>query len=230
MHPSSYRAARLKVVQCTTTGMEEFLRTVQRITKQGYKGRSGSKEYSKDGFRTTNKYTDNDTGEDESIFVDGKDVPDKLQTFEDMFHQYKICRTYLNTLCKPIEEDGFGFTNPTPIQKQVIPALCSLRDVLAFSATGSGKTLAYALPMLHLLRSTHTDHPASGISDGADSEDETSTDSSGRSVNADGNVAGSTDADGDEDEEYGNTDTEEDEDDSDSNRNSTTWNRTDAAA
>lgn len=42
-----------------------------------------------------------------------------------------------------------GFTQPTPIQGEAIPAVLAGRDVLATARTGSGKTAAYALPLLH---------------------------------------------------------------------------------
>ncbi len=44
-----------------------------------------------------------------------------------------------------------GFTKPTPIQKDAIPAALDGRDVLACSATGSGKTAAFVLPILNHL-------------------------------------------------------------------------------
>jgi len=44
-----------------------------------------------------------------------------------------------------------GFTQPSPIQKDAIPAGIAGRDVLACSATGSGKTAAFGLPILHRL-------------------------------------------------------------------------------
>ncbi len=44
-----------------------------------------------------------------------------------------------------------GYTQPTPIQLQAIPAVLSRRDVLAGAQTGTGKTAAFTLPMLHLL-------------------------------------------------------------------------------
>jgi ATP-dependent RNA helicase RhlE len=44
-----------------------------------------------------------------------------------------------------------GFTRPTPIQSDAIPAALAGRDVLAAAATGSGKTAAFLLPILHRL-------------------------------------------------------------------------------
>jgi ATP-dependent RNA helicase RhlE len=44
-----------------------------------------------------------------------------------------------------------GFTRPTPIQADAIPAAMQGRDVLACAMTGSGKTVAFVLPLLHRL-------------------------------------------------------------------------------
>ncbi len=41
-----------------------------------------------------------------------------------------------------------GFTTPTPIQQQAIPALLSGRDVLGLAQTGTGKTAAFGIPAL----------------------------------------------------------------------------------
>ena len=42
-----------------------------------------------------------------------------------------------------------GYTTPTPVQEQTIPALLEGRDVLGVAQTGTGKTAAFALPILH---------------------------------------------------------------------------------
>ncbi|MEY3237992.1 MAG: hypothetical protein RI883_2093 [Bacteroidota bacterium] len=40
------------------------------------------------------------------------------------------------------------FTEPTPIQKEAIPAILKKKDVLGIAKTGSGKTASYVLPIL----------------------------------------------------------------------------------
>lgn len=43
--------------------------------------------------------------------------------------------------------DKLGFTEPTPVQEQSIPAGIKGKDILAAAQTGTGKTLAYLLPI-----------------------------------------------------------------------------------
>src|ERR1043166_2594438 len=52
-------------------------------------------------------------------------------------------------LLKGVKE--LGFTRPTPIQADAIPAAMAGQDVLACAMTGSGKTAAFLLPILHQL-------------------------------------------------------------------------------
>jgi len=42
-----------------------------------------------------------------------------------------------------------GYNEPTPIQREAIPALLEGRDVLGIAQTGTGKTAAFVLPILH---------------------------------------------------------------------------------
>jgi ATP-dependent RNA helicase RhlE len=44
-----------------------------------------------------------------------------------------------------------GYTEPTPIQQQAIPAILQGQDVLASAQTGTGKTAGFTLPLLHRL-------------------------------------------------------------------------------
>ncbi len=47
--------------------------------------------------------------------------------------------------------DSKGYSDPTPIQREAIPALLEGRDLLGIAQTGTGKTAAFSLPSLHLL-------------------------------------------------------------------------------
>ena len=44
-----------------------------------------------------------------------------------------------------------GYTTPTPIQAQALPAVMTGRDVMGAAQTGTGKTAAFTLPILHRL-------------------------------------------------------------------------------
>ncbi len=44
-----------------------------------------------------------------------------------------------------------GYTTPTPIQEQSIPAILEHKDLLGCAQTGTGKTAAFAIPLLQLL-------------------------------------------------------------------------------
>jgi len=50
-------------------------------------------------------------------------------------------------LLRAIEDQGYS--SPTPIQEQVIPAMLDGRDVVGIAQTGTGKTAAFVLPLLH---------------------------------------------------------------------------------
>ena len=47
-----------------------------------------------------------------------------------------------------------GYTTPTPIQAQAIPAVLSGGDVMGGAQTGTGKTAGFVLPMLQRLMAT----------------------------------------------------------------------------
>jgi ATP-dependent RNA helicase RhlE len=47
-----------------------------------------------------------------------------------------------------------GYTSPTPIQAQAIPAVLKGGDLMAGAQTGTGKTAGFTLPMLHRLQAS----------------------------------------------------------------------------
>jgi superfamily II DNA/RNA helicase len=61
------------------------------------------------------------------------------------FHALGLIDPLLRTL------DTLGYKQPTPVQKQAIPAVLAGRDVMAAAQTGTGKTAGFALPILQRL-------------------------------------------------------------------------------
>lgn len=55
-----------------------------------------------------------------------------------------------------------GYTTPTPIQAESIPAVLAGRDVMGAAQTGTGKTAAFTLPVLHRIMpfASHSTSPA----------------------------------------------------------------------
>jgi ATP-dependent RNA helicase RhlE len=60
----------------------------------------------------------------------------------------------IEPILKAVKEEGY--TTPTPIQAQSIPIVLQGTDLLGCAQTGTGKTAAFAIPILQLLRATHT--------------------------------------------------------------------------
>ncbi len=58
----------------------------------------------------------------------------------------------IEPLLKAVAETGY--TTPTPIQAQAIPAVIAGGDLLAGAQTGTGKTAGFTLPLLHKLSTT----------------------------------------------------------------------------
>ncbi|CAK9164799.1 unnamed protein product [Ilex paraguariensis] len=86
-----------------------------------------------------------------NIHISGSLVPSPLQNFAELRSRYK-CKPYL---LRNLAE--LGFREPTPIQRQAIPALLSGRECFACAPTGSGKTLAFVCPMLMKLKHASKD-------------------------------------------------------------------------
>ncbi|GMT26278.1 hypothetical protein PFISCL1PPCAC_17575, partial [Pristionchus fissidentatus] len=78
----------------------------------------------------------------DQIKVRGKDVPRPIKSWP----QCGAHRSILSLLKKQ------NYQEPTPIQKQAIPAIMSGRDVIGIAKTGSGKTLAFLIPMFRHIR------------------------------------------------------------------------------
>jgi ATP-dependent RNA helicase DeaD len=65
---------------------------------------------------------------------------------ENAFQELGLKEEILSSLKKA------GFTEPSPIQKEVIPIILSGADVIGQAQTGTGKTAAFGLPALQLLK------------------------------------------------------------------------------
>jgi ATP-dependent RNA helicase RhlE len=50
-----------------------------------------------------------------------------------------------------------GYTEPTPIQQQAIPAILKGQDIMAGAQTGTGKTAGFTLPLLQMLHTRPVD-------------------------------------------------------------------------
>jgi ATP-dependent RNA helicase RhlE len=62
-----------------------------------------------------------------------------------LFNDLQLIEPVLQALSKE------GYTNPTPIQSQAIPAILQKRDLLGCAQTGTGKTAAFTIPVLQLM-------------------------------------------------------------------------------
>ncbi|MFN3288411.1 MAG: DEAD/DEAH box helicase, partial [Sphingomonadaceae bacterium] len=47
--------------------------------------------------------------------------------------------------------EAAGYTEPTAIQRQAIPAILMHRDIIGVAQTGTGKTASFVLPMIDIL-------------------------------------------------------------------------------
>ncbi len=72
-------------------------------------------------------------------------TPTNTDTKTPAFDQLGLAEPLLRALA------AAGYTTPTPIQAQAIPALLKGRDMLGLAQTGTGKTAAFTLPILQQL-------------------------------------------------------------------------------
>ena len=49
--------------------------------------------------------------------------------------------------------DSAGYTTPTPIQAEAIPAVLMMKDMIGIAQTGTGKTASFVLPMIDVMAS-----------------------------------------------------------------------------
>ena len=69
----------------------------------------------------------------------------KAHNLPTAFAELGVEAVYLHALAQ------LGFTEPTDIQRELIPPALAGRDVLGQARTGTGKTLAFGLPMLQMI-------------------------------------------------------------------------------
>ena len=68
--------------------------------------------------------------------------------------------------------DALGFTTPTPVQAEAIPAVLAGRDVVASAQTGTGKTAAFALPVLQRIEPLSREARQRLLDEGPDDADD----------------------------------------------------------
>ncbi|XP_022120879.2 probable ATP-dependent RNA helicase DDX52 isoform X2 [Pieris rapae] len=75
----------------------------------------------------------------------GRHITSALRDFDDLVTRYNVSLDMVDTIKK------CGYEEPTPIQRQALPALLEGRQIVATAPTGSGKTAAFLVPLLHFL-------------------------------------------------------------------------------
>ena len=83
-------------------------------------------------------------------------VPEEMNEKTSRFSNLGLDPKLMQTLT------DLGYEEPTPIQREAIPALLTGRDLIGQAATGTGKTAAFALPMLQRIAEFGKDraHPS----------------------------------------------------------------------
>lgn len=71
--------------------------------------------------------------------------------------QYQATHRFEDFAINPVLKANLaaqGYSEPTPIQDQTIPAALEGKDIIGIAHTGTGKTAAFMIPLLHKLLST----------------------------------------------------------------------------
>ena len=83
---------------------------------------------------------------DAAADADERTADEGTQTFPgDPFFELGLAPSIVDDIA------GQGLTEPTPIQRDAIPAILAGGDLIGLAQTGTGKTAAYLLPLLHKL-------------------------------------------------------------------------------
>src|SRR5690554_6906417 len=69
------------------------------------------------------------------------------------FSELGLCPQILAALTRQ------GYTTPTPVQAQAIPAVLAGQDLMAAAQTGTGKTAGFSLPVLEMLKDNECAKP-----------------------------------------------------------------------
>lgn len=93
--------------------------------------------------------------------VHGRDLPQVAESFRDLDLDPTLFDNILTYM---------KYENLTPVQKCVIPAIMSGRDLVACSHTGTGKTASFMIPIVNMLikagREACADEPSANIANG----------------------------------------------------------------
>ncbi|XP_063428028.1 probable ATP-dependent RNA helicase DDX52 isoform X2 [Mytilus trossulus] len=132
---------------------ETELQILGKITSKGTEQRREKKKKvkTKEKLAALHQEEVNRIRNQHKIHIYGTDKPEPLKSFDDLVTNYKMSDDILKNIAK------IGYTEPTPIQRQTIPAMLHRREIMACAPTGSGKTAAFILPIIHHL-GKHSKH------------------------------------------------------------------------
>lgn len=119
-------------------------------TRSSYKKRSGYRSFKgsrSSGRKFTGQYID------PAKFVNKAVTPTEEVSYQPKhrFSDFNFDQALANNLAKR------NFSQPTPIQDQVIPLVMAGRDTLGLANTGTGKTAAFLLPILNKIISNRSE-------------------------------------------------------------------------